>query len=88
MDGMDELRMLADGDRLFSTEAARRAGYRHADLTRLARDGYITSVHQGWYALGSPETQEDLHRLRTAAAERRHGGRALASHYSELIRLG
>ncbi len=80
--------MLADGDELFSAAQAKSAGFGRIELTRLVRGGVITHIDQGWYAVGAPDTDEKRHRLRTAAAERRHRGRAVASHHSELVRLG
>jgi hypothetical protein len=85
---VDELRLLAGPDRVFTTSGAREAGYRASDLRRLTRSGAITSLAEGWYAVGSPQSFEELHRLRTSVAEARYAGSAVASHYSELLRLG
>jgi len=85
---VDELRLLAGPDRVFTTRGARAAGYRASDLRRLARSGAITSLAEGWYAVGTPQTLQEHHRLRTAVAEARYCGSAVASHYSELLRLG
>ncbi|MGV1007916.1 MAG: hypothetical protein ACOYBY_04820 [Dermatophilaceae bacterium] len=85
---MEELRLLAGPDRLFSAAQAKLAGYRAADLARLIRGGSITHVDHGWYAVGAPESEQEQYRLRTSAAQLRQGGRAVASHHSELVRLG
>ena len=85
---VDELRLLAGPDRVFTTMAARLAGYRASDLRRLARSGAITWLAEGWYAVGTPQSSQERHRLRTTVAEARYAGSAVASHYSELLRLG
>ena len=85
---MEELRLLAGPDRLFSAAQAKLAGYRAADLGRLIQGGSVTHLDHGWYAVGAAGGDVELHRLRTAAAELRQHGHAVASHHSEVVRLG
>ncbi len=85
---MEELRLLAGSSRVFTAASAATAGYGPAALKRLARLEAVTSLGRGWYAVGVPRTEHEEHLLRTAAAEARYGGRAVPSHYSEMLRLG
>ncbi len=73
---------------MFTAAQARTAGFGKAELARLVRSRAVTSLEHGWYAVGTPGNQQDAHLLRLAAAEGRRAGLAVASHYSELLRLG
>ncbi|MGB8383704.1 MAG: hypothetical protein WCG47_21060 [Dermatophilaceae bacterium] len=85
---MEELLLVAGESRVFTAAQARMAGYGQTALARLVRSQAVTALQHGWYAVGRPATEHESHLLRTTAAATRYAGRAVPSHYSELLRLG
>jgi len=76
----DEHGVIAHGDLLD-------AGLGPRAITLLRRQGLLTALDRGWYAVGSPATPEERHVLATRASLRAHQGRAVAGHHSGLLIL-
>lgn len=57
-------------------------------IAALVQAGRLAPITRGWYAARQPTNAEDRHRLATEALAVTFAGRAVPSHYSELLRLG
>lgn len=54
----------------------------------MVKEGLLTPLAHGWYAVGPIVDDEERHVLTTRARLRSHGGRAVAGHHSALLLLG
>ena len=86
-DGPVDLEQLARGD-VVSTAQLAAAGHHDKAIAAAVRAGALVPLLRGWYAVRPARDARDLHWLRTVAARRRFGGRALISHQSLLVAQG
>ena len=82
-----DLEQLARGD-VVSTAQLGAAGHPDKAIAAAVRAGALVPLLRGWYAVRPARDARDLHWLRTVAARRRFGGRALISHQSLLVAQG
>ena len=82
-----DLEQLARGD-VVSTAQLAAAGHHDKAVAAAVRAGALVPLLRGWYAVRPARDARDLHWLRTVAARRRFGGRALISHQSLLVAQG
>ncbi|MFC7595718.1 DUF559 domain-containing protein [Terrabacter sp. GCM10028922] len=82
-----DLTTIARND-VFSAADAGRWGVSADALARLVTEGSLVPLVRGYYATRKPRDERDRHALRSMAAFRRLGGRALVSHHSTLVLQG
>lgn len=75
-------------DDVLAAADARRWGVSGDGLARLVAAGSLVPLLRGYYSTRIPRDERDLHALRTLAAFRRLGGRAVVSHHSCLVLQG
>jgi very-short-patch-repair endonuclease len=80
--------LAADQHGIVSMLELRRAGLTSAEIEALVRNGQLTRLARGWYALQPPVSAENRHVLTTRAMLRAHERRAVAGHHSALLLLG
>jgi hypothetical protein len=84
--GFVELELIAQYG-VFSTRDALRAGVDGHALALLCRSSVCTRLTHGWYAVGTPASGAESHRLTAIALGRAYGTSAAISHSSALVLL-
>lgn len=85
---MTDLAALADDLGVLGISELTQLGLGPAQLRRLVRAGELCHLRRGWYAVARPSNADRAHLQRLRAVERTYAGTAVASHHSELLRLG
>jgi very-short-patch-repair endonuclease len=87
-DTMDDWMHAADRHGIASVAELRGAGIERRAVVSMVKNGTLTPLAHGWYAVGPIVDDEERHLLATRAMLRSHGGRAVAGHHSGLLVLG
>ncbi len=85
---MEELSVAADDQGVLSFADLAELGWTDQTIRRAVASGRLTRLSRGWFAVGLPTDPTAEHLVRLRAVERAFQETAVASHHSELLRLG